>query len=307
MNLEWKEHYTMGIEQIDEDHQKLFKIAGKIIQTVESTNGTDKGARLFVVREGVKYLKNYFDEHAVREEAYMRKIGYKDLDAHKRLHDEFKNVQLAEFEEIIERGACTRDEVFKFVGLGIGWLLEHISTADMAIVGKGVLCVPKAPQLNRAVLEQEVNMMFAATLNMEVNARIIDTDYRGSDFGDAVCQRLTYRREGEILTVIAGIEKSFLVKVAQMVYGDAIDDADALVFATLEIFGATFWRTLGERLLRSGKTVEYLENHFLTRNQVRTAISERRPEISVLFDSEWGKFFAASQDPTWNNAQMAAG
>lgn len=41
------------------------------------------------------------------------------------------------FEEIIERGNCSRDEVFDFVGVGIGWLLEHISTADMAIVGQG--------------------------------------------------------------------------------------------------------------------------------------------------------------------------
>ena len=305
MNLEWKDHYTMGIAQIDEDHKRLFKIAGRIIQTVESSNGTDKGVRLFVVREGVKYLKNYFDEHAVREEAYMQKIGYKDFEAHKRLHDEFKNVQLTKFEEIIERGTCTKDEVYAFVGLGIGWLLEHISTADMAIVGKGVLCVPKAPQLNEAVLEQEINMMIAATLNVNVNAKIVDSDYHGGSFGDAVCQRISYRRDGETVSLITGIEKAFLIRVAQLVYGDSMDDADALIFATLEIFGATFWRTLGERLLGTRKTVEYLDNHFLNCSQVQETMRNRRPEVSILFDSEWGRFFASSLDPAWSNAQAA--
>lgn len=60
--------------------------------------------------------------------------------------------------------------MFDFVGVGIGWLLEHISTADMAIVGKGVLCSPKAEELNEKVLEQEVNMLFTATLNLNLNA-----------------------------------------------------------------------------------------------------------------------------------------
>ena len=136
MKVSWSEHYTMGIPEIDEDHKHLFRIAEKLVNTVESPNGMNEWSRMFVVREGVKYLKNYFLEHASREEEYMRRIGYADYVTHKRLHDEFQYVQMARFEEIIERGNCSRDEVFDFVGVGIGWLLEHISTADMAIVGR---------------------------------------------------------------------------------------------------------------------------------------------------------------------------
>ena len=47
----------MGIEALDDDHKRLFKIAGKIIDTIEDSRGMDEKARLFVVREGVKYLK----------------------------------------------------------------------------------------------------------------------------------------------------------------------------------------------------------------------------------------------------------
>ncbi|MGI5963434.1 MAG: bacteriohemerythrin [Lawsonibacter sp.] len=307
MKLKWNEHYAMGIEAIDNDHKQLFQIAGKIIETVEDRAGMSEHARLFVVREGVKYLKNYFLEHAFREEAYMRQIGYEDYEAHKRLHDEFRYVQLARFEEIIERGMCTKKEVYDFVGVGIGWLLEHISTADMAIVGKGVLCQPKILELNEAVLEREVNMLFIATLNLNVNAKIIQRNYRGEPFGEAVYQEYTYRRGNRPLTVISGIEKSFLLSVANMVYGDDIGESDGLILSTLEVFGGNFWRTLGERLIRSADSVEFKENHFLSQKQLQERFLAKVPAISVLFQSEKGKFFLASEDESWNRGQKAVG
>lgn len=107
MKVSWSEHYTMGIPEIDEDHKHLFRIAEKLVNTVESPQGMNEWSRMFVVREGVKYLKNYFLEHAAREEEYMRRIGYADYVTHKRLHDEFQYVQMARFEEIIERGNCS--------------------------------------------------------------------------------------------------------------------------------------------------------------------------------------------------------
>ena len=304
MKLEWKDHYNMGIEAIDQDHKQLFKIAGRILDTVQDAHDINERTRLFVVREGVKYLRNYFEEHAVREEAYMRSIGYHDYVMHKRLHDEFQDVQLARFEQIIERGNCTRDEVLDFVGLGIGWLLEHISTADMAIVGKGVLCRPKARELNAQVLEREVNMLFAATLNMDVQAKIINPNYGGEYFGEAVYQKFLYQKNEKRLTVIAGIEKSFLLSVARMVYGEELVESEALILATLEIFGANFWRTLGERLITADQDVEFKENHFLSQKEIQDGFTTRMPAVSVLFDSASGKFFIASNDPSWREHKL---
>ena len=301
MKVSWSEHYTMGIPEIDEDHKHLFRIAEKLVNTVESPQGMNEWSRMFVVREGVKYLKNYFLEHAAREEEYMRRIGYADYVTHKRLHDEFQYVQMARFEEIIERGNCSRDEVFDFVGVGIGWLLEHISTADMAIVGKGVLCSPKAEELNEKVLEQEVNMLFTATLNLNLNARIINPDYGGEAFGDALCQQYIYQKDQKKVYIYSGIEKSFLIGVAKMVYGEDLGESEGLILSTLEVFGANFWRTLGERLIQhnSGGSV-YKENHFLSGKELRDVYAAKIPAVSVLFDSDMGKFFIASEDERWN-------
>ncbi len=299
MILKWEEHYTMGLEQIDNDHKRLFKIAGKIIDTVEESGIENDKTRLFVVREGVKYLKNYFADHAVREEVYMRQIGYPDYLTHKRLHDEFQTVQLAKFEEAIDRGTCTKEEVLYFVGTGIGWLLEHIATADMAIVGKGILCQPKAETLNAEVLEHEINMLLASTLNLQLNVKIINPDYGGEPFGNAIYRKTIYRQNNEQIIVVSGIEQKFLIRMAKMVYGEDVAVADALVLSTLEIFGATLWRTLGERLIKEKKDTEYQESQFLSQEQVQQMYQARLPVISVLFESEEGKFFVSSDDRSW--------
>lgn len=301
MKVSWNEHYTMGIPEIDEDHKHLFRIAEKLVNTVESPKGMNEWSRMFVVREGVKYLKNYFIEHASREEAYMRQIGYTDYVPHKRLHDEFQYVQIARFEKIIERGNCSRNEVFDFVGTGIGWLLEHISTADMAIVGKGVLCSPRAEELNAKVLEREVNMLFTATLNLNLNARIVNPNYGGEPFGDALAQQYIYQKDQQKIYIYSGIEKSFLVGAAKMVYGEELGESEGLILSTLEVFGANFWRTLGERLIQNNSDkIIYKENHYLSGKELHKIYAEKIPAVSVLFDSDMGKFFIASEDERWN-------
>lgn len=303
MYVKWNEHYSMGMEAFDRDHQKLFSLANKIIRTVEDPHGMDEKTRLFVVREGVKYLKNYFKEHALREEAYMRQIGYPDYAAHKRLHDEFQYVQLAQFQEVIERGACTKDEVFAFVGSGIGWMLEHVTTADMAIVGKGILCQSRESEFNQQALEQEINMLFTATLNIDANAKVLSTNYDGEPFGEAIHQKFVYRKGTQPLTLIAGIEKSLLTNVAQIICGD-LADADALVFSCLELFGANFWRTLGERLLCPEQDVQYQESHFLSSKQVQEIFRRKLPTLSILFQSVWGKFFLSCENQSGSIDQM---
>ncbi len=232
----------------------------------------------------------------------MREIGYSDYVAHKRLHDEFQTVQIAKFEKVIERGICTRDEAFAFVGVGIGWLLEHVSTADMAIVGKGVLCYPSEKKVDQQVLEQEINRMFAATLNIDAQAKVINGDYGGEYFGEAVYQSIIYSKNGKKVTVFAGIEKSFLIGISKLIYGE-LEDSDALLLSMFEIFGANFWRTLGERLIKQEGDVKYLEGHFLARKQVEEVFTKRLPVVSVLFDSNRGKFFVCSDDESWLEAR----
>lgn len=296
VNVKWNDRYLMGLEDLDKDHKQLFQISSRIIDTIQKSDGTNEWERMFAVREGVKYLKNYFLEHAAREEAYMRRIGYRDYAVYKYLHDEFQFGYMARFDSVIGRGSCTREEAFEFVGGGIGWLLEHVATADMAIVGKGVLCWPAARKLDHGVIAEEINRMFVATLNMEVHATVLNEQYIGEPFGDGIYQSFLYRKGEREMSVVAGIEKKFLIRIAQSVYDDGLEDADALILSSIEIFGANFWRTLGERLIKSDDKVEYLRGRFLSLKQLRETMVSNPPAISVLFGSDMGKFFIASED-----------
>ena len=299
MEIVWKDHYELGVKSLDDDHKKLFSIAEKISKMAKNPNANEE-TRLFMMREGVKYLKSSFAEHAAREEAFMQKQGYADYENHKRLHDDFQQVHIGKFEELIESETCTKEQIFEFVGMGMGWLLEHISIEDMAIVGKGVLCKPKAPEINQQALEQEINMLFAATLNLNINAYVIDANYKGQNFENAIYQRFTYDKHLQPVNIISGIEKAFLIHIAQSIYGDELTDADVLILSSMEIFGATFWRTLGERLVNTGDGVNYRSSTFLSQKQIKETFAAQKPAVSILFGSDWGKFFFYSENHKWD-------
>lgn len=296
MEIRWSKDYEMGIEGFDRDHKQLFAIAGKLLDKVRDPSDIkDPNMRLFVLREGIRYLWGYFDDHALREEAYMREINYADYGLHKRLHDEFKENTLGRYQRLLETGACSQEEVMDFVGRGIGWLVEHISTADLAIVGRGTIGKPRITKINAQVVEQEFNTIFASTLNVDVGARLIDPNYAGPPFGSAICQELIYQRGDRRVSVLAGIENSLLAAAAEAVYGPELQGMEALIMATLEIFSANFWRTVGSRFIEGDAEMVFKENHFLTQSQIQERYAKHMPKLSVLFDSNRGKFFVATE------------
>ena len=291
--IAWSDNYLMGIAEFDNEHKKLFQIAEQILNRLRVC-GDEEGIRMFILREGLKYLNGYFLEHAAHEEAYMKKIGYEGYSLHKMQHDDFRECQLTRYHKLMESGACSKEDIWDFVGSGIGWLLEHITTADMAIVGKGEFSKPIKADVNAAALEEEINMLFSVTLNIEVRSKIVSSNYNGDSFGKAVCQRIVYETGGRKKTVISGIERSFMMKVAKMIYGDtALDEMD-LVLSTVETFGAQFWLTFYRQLTGDDSQIIVRENQFLIGRTLKDEIRKMRPAASLLFTSDMGKFFVAT-------------
>lgn len=291
--MTWDESYLMGVEVLDNEHKNLFKIAGQILEKMRA-RGDEESVRMFLLKEGLNYLNGYFAGHAAREEAYMKKIGYHEYALHKMQHDDFQNVQLAKYRSMLERGSCTKEEIWDFIGSGIGWLLQHITTADMAIVGKGVLSRHVQQDVNVQTVEKAINALFTTTLNVEANAKIISTAYDGAPFGKAVCQRTVCEKEGRQITLLSGIERSFMMEVANALYGShAIDEMD-LVLSTVEAFGAQFWVTLYRQLTSDATPISIKENKFLLGNTLAEEMRTLKPTSSLLFTSDKGKFFIAT-------------
>ena len=295
--IAWNDNFIMGVEALDEEHKQLFRLAEQILNRIR-TQGSSPSMRMFVLREGLNYLQGYFDRHAVQEEAYMRQIGYPDYALHKMQHEGFRRVQMTKYRRMVDSGFCSREDIMDFVGSGIGWLLEHIATADMAIVGKGILNGKAEMDLDISVLERELDRLFAATLNIEANTKVINRRYGGEPFGKTVCQKFIYSVGERNITVISGIERTFLLDVARSLYGDYVEDEMDLVLSTLEAFSANFWITLCRQLTGSCSRIDVREKHFLVSGSLAEELQRLRPTVSMLFTSDQGKFFVASDSAT---------
>lgn len=118
--------------------------------------------------------------------------------------------------------------------------------------------------------------------------------YKGGSVGEAVYHELLYQQGDKQVTILAGIEKGFLLQAARQVYGPQLPELDALVLSTLELFSANFWRTLGSRFTGGIEGLEYRANHYLMYSQVQARFSRGIPRLSLLFTSNSGRFFVAS-------------
>lgn len=291
--IKWSDNYIMGIEAFDNDHRRLFQLSEQIWNYLQE-RGDDARKRLFLIREALTYISSYFDRHAKQEEAYMREIGYEGYAVHKALHDEFKNIQMMKYQKIVERGECSKGEISDFIGTGVGWLLEHIVTADLAIVGKGIMPPVKQLSVFEDTLEQEINFLLTSSLNIEANVKVLSRNYQGEFFGKAIYRKIIYSSNFREVTIISGIEKNFLFKVSKMVYGFEVDDETELVLSSLQAFDTHFWLSIGRRFVGNEIEITVKENAFVASSDISEELQKLKPKTSLLFTSDLGKLFVAS-------------
>lgn len=69
--FEWRDEYNIGVEVIDKEHQRLFKIINKLFSFREEEKDSQ-----WTCQEGIKYFKSHAVTHFKDEEAYMESVGY---------------------------------------------------------------------------------------------------------------------------------------------------------------------------------------------------------------------------------------
>lgn len=291
--IKWSKNYLMGIDKLDEEHKELFRISDQIYNKVME-RGDDAKYRLFLMNETLEYMLRYFKRHAKSEEIYMREIGYAGYEFHKMLHDELYNMLLKKKADIVKRNECSKKEIAELVGDGIGWLLEHIITEDMAIVGKGISAISSYNSDFEEQLKNVINTNLISFLNVTANVKIINRNYQGENFGKVICQKMVYNLGSRQIVVISGIEKTFLIRVAEMIYGTDIEDEMDLVLYSMQTFGANFWRSIGQYFVGNHDLLSLSSNSFIIARSIPEELDMLKPEKSLLFDSDMGKFFIAT-------------
>jgi len=115
---EWSDRLELGLPLIDQQHKRFFELAASF-----SGNGDEVR-----VMKTLAILSDYVRSHLRDEEALMAAAHYPGLEAHCRLHAEFRHM-LANL--LCRARKMTLDEIAEEVKYLVnGWFYQHILTVD---------------------------------------------------------------------------------------------------------------------------------------------------------------------------------
>ncbi|NOR57569.1 MAG: bacteriohemerythrin [Sulfurimonas sp.] len=123
--INWNDKYLVGQEDIDTEHQLLFKIANEAFKEGESTNRKQK------IKDIVLKLSSYTSSHFKHEEEFMKEIGYPQYEHHCEKHEKI----IKEINAFIKVMSAMDIQTFE-LELAIfieKWLVQHIIYEDKKI------------------------------------------------------------------------------------------------------------------------------------------------------------------------------
>jgi hemerythrin len=120
--FDWSDEYSVGIEEIDEQHKKLFSLVDRLHQAI--TNRAGSKACGFILNELVDYTQTHFS----LEETMLRIGAYPGYEAHCRQHKTLVDEVEALQQKIAAGQVAISFELLHFLR---NWLTKHIMREDM--------------------------------------------------------------------------------------------------------------------------------------------------------------------------------
>ncbi len=117
IKFEWKEKYSVGNLNIDQQHKGIFEIANSLTEEMNENEIKIILMKLF------KYTRVHFAD----EEEMMKKIGYPKLDEQRELHNEL----ISKLSTLSVKSFDTVQFVINFKKFVYGWITNHILLHDM--------------------------------------------------------------------------------------------------------------------------------------------------------------------------------
>lgn len=122
----WSNKYSVEIQSIDKQHQKLFAMMNDLHDAMGSGKGRELAPAI------VKRLVEYTRDHLTAEEGMMKRANYPDFASHKAEHDAL-NREVAKMARGIEDGNTVLSmDLQNFLR---EWLKTHILQRDMQYSG----------------------------------------------------------------------------------------------------------------------------------------------------------------------------
>lgn len=281
--MEWQENYNVGVEVVDKAHRKLFSIVRKLTQAVDVK---DRGQKKRACIEGIKYFKNYTLEHFAQEEEYMRSIEYSGYPAHKKVHEELKNITLPALEDEMEREDYSDASISNFIGACVAWLTVHIMVEDQAITGRIASRVHHR-EIEADRILQLSNVISEVTEEVfDMEAGLVSKYYSGGEIEDPVCFVLGY---GEKRVVMA-FEKPFVFNAAGGMIGIPFAEMNTIVERTMEqLIEANVYR-VAVRMAETDYIGAASGSDLIGMDKLEEIYKKEPPRYSLLFKTERGNF-----------------
>ncbi len=119
--IEWKKHYSVGLEAVDHEHRELIDLINRLHEDLLA------GSREAEVSAFLGEIFRAISAHFALEELFMREHGYDQASEHKQAHEEL----LEQIRDIMEDFEADRDAGSqKLAGRLDDWFTVHFKTHD---------------------------------------------------------------------------------------------------------------------------------------------------------------------------------
>lgn len=283
----WQETFNIGVDIIDKEHQRLFKIINKLFALKDEEKNSQ-----WACQEGIKYFRGHAIKHFADEEQYMASIGYEGLARHRQIHQGFRQSTLPALEQELERTGYAQDAVDHFLGVCAGWLIGHTLTEDQAIGGERISqWINLLPEEELAAVKKVIVQLMFDMFHLESQA--ISDAYGGERFGRGVYYRLVYGTEKdekrqEILLIL---EEKLLINTVGKIMGIQTNKLDTMLINAARYTARQFVGRIIEHL-PAAKDYALKEENLLSYEQFRQIFEKEQPQVSLLFNTGGAGYFA---------------
>lgn len=120
--LSWKDEYSVGVQEIDDEHKDLISLINKAEEARKESSDFNAVAKV------ASEMSFYALTHFSNEEVLMLSVDYPDFEEHREQHREFaKTAKLIEDSLTEGEEPPNSQDVFQYLFL---WLIDHILISD---------------------------------------------------------------------------------------------------------------------------------------------------------------------------------
>ena len=188
---EFTEDCMIHIDNIDEEHRKLFQMLNEAFALVKETDNAAS-----IAKNLIDNLKDYAITHFAHEEEYMKSIHDPELPIQQREHKAFaEKINTFKLDESSPEAA--RNSLNELLLYLTRWLYSHILSSDM-MIGK------MAPETN-------VDDAFAFTDKYITGIELVDEEHKHlfdiiRDTNDVIHAELLHDKYDEIMRLLAELK-----------------------------------------------------------------------------------------------------